>query len=72
MKFNLLALAISSTLALGSVTADAQPAEHKAVKASLASNMQQDGVQYLDPDSPAARAELAEMFAEAGWTAENS
>ena len=72
MKFNLLALAISSTLALGSVTAGAQPAELKAVKASLASNMQQDGVQYLDPDSPAARAELAEMFAEAGWTAENS
>lgn len=72
MKFNLLALAISSTLVLGSITVNAQPAAHEAVKASLATNMQQDGVQYLDPDSPAARAELAKMFADAGWTPENS
>jgi hypothetical protein len=45
---------------------------HNTLKASFASNKQQDGVQYLDPDSPAARAELAKMFADAGWTPENS
>jgi len=72
MKLNLLALAISSTLALGSVAVNAQPAFHDTVKASLASNLQQDGVQYLDPDSPSARAELANLFADAGWTPENS
>lgn len=72
MKFNLLALAVSSTLALGSITAHAQPIAQDAVKVSFASNMQQDGVQYLDPDSAEARAELADMFADAGWTPQNS
>ena len=72
MKLNLLALAISSTLAFGSIAVNAQPAFHDTVKTSLASNLQQDGVQYLDPDSPAARAELANLFADAGWTPENS
>ena len=72
MKLNLLALAISSSLAFGSIAVNAQPAFHDTVKVSLVSNQQQDGVQYLDPDSPAAITELANLFADAGWTPENS
>ncbi|MCG7538338.1 hypothetical protein EXT48_04385 [Pseudoalteromonas sp. CO348] len=71
MKIKLLAFSIGATIAFGSLPAHAQTVLD-AKLAQQETKQARDGVQYLDPDSPAAIAELKSIFNDAGWNEKNS
>ncbi|TQF70994.1 Hint domain-containing protein [Pseudoalteromonas luteoviolacea] len=72
MKLSFLALTVSSALAFGSVAAFEQPITKKVSTPIVQGLNVQQGVQYVDPDSKEAIAEMEKIFKEAGWNEKNS